>query len=163
MKIQSGKLVELDYQILDEEGRLYESSKDEGPLLYVQGAGELPEGLEAALDGASAGDELEVALAAGEAFDDYNPDGLITVPRDEFPEGVELEKGATIILHIEDDDGEDAGGEADAQEDEECDLEVRIVEVGPDGVVLDANHPLAGKAVTFRVKVLAVSEASEES
>ena len=53
-KIQSGKLVELDYQILDDEGRLYESSEDEGPLMYVQGHGELPDSLEAALDGAAA-------------------------------------------------------------------------------------------------------------
>lgn len=146
MKIRPGCLVELEYTILDDEGGIHETSDEGGPLEYVHGTGELPPALEEALEGGEAGTELELTLPPGEAFGDYNPDGIVTVPRGDFPEDVELVPGESIEVHIEDDDGE------------EDTLEMRVVEVGPDGVVLDANHPLASREVTFRVKVLSVGE-----
>ena len=151
MKIQSGRLVELEYAILDDKGDLHESSEEEGPLLYVQGEGELPDALEAALEGHGAGEEFVVALPPGEAFGEYNPDGLITVPRDEFPEDAKLEIGEIVVIHLDEQETEEGLEEED-------ELEMRVMEVGPDGVVLDANHPLASKAVTFKVKILDVRE-----
>ena len=145
MKIQRGSLVELEYRISDEEGQVHDSSEEGGSLTYTHGMEELPPGLEEALDGLEVGAEVDVTLPAGEAFGDFNPDGIVTVPRAEFPEEVELAVGESIEVRIEDDDGE------------EDDLEMRIVEISPDGVVLDANHPLASKAARFEVKVLGVS------
>ncbi|MFT4540116.1 MAG: FKBP-type peptidyl-prolyl cis-trans isomerase 2 [Planctomycetota bacterium] len=157
MKIQSGLLVELEYQILDDKGDLHESSEEGGPLVYIQGSGDLPEDLERKLEGLSAGESTEVTCAPGHAFGEYSPEGLITVPRDEFPEDAELKKGEVVVFQLEEHETEEG-----ADDEDEDEIEMRIMEVGPDGVVLDANHPLASKAVTFKVKVLAVREGEEE-
>ena len=147
MKIQSNSLIELEYNISDVTGDVHESSRDDGPLEVRMGVEELPPRLEEALVGKVAGDEVQLTLAASEAFGEFDPEGLVTVPRADFPEDAELEPGLEIVLQIETDDG---------NEDEE--LETRVVEVNAEAVVLDANHPLAGKQVTFWVKVREVME-----
>ncbi len=146
MKIQPNCLVELDYEILDGEGNVVDNSTDSGPLEFVQGGESIPPGLAAALDGKEAGDEVEVSFGPGEAFGEFNPEGIVSVPREEFGDDVPLEPGLWVEVQLEEGDG-----------DEEDDvLEMRIVEVEPDAVILDANHPLSNEPVTFRVRVRAV-------
>ncbi len=143
MKIQPNCVVELDYEILDEDGTVVENSQDSGPLEFVQGSSDVPPALSSALEGKAVGDELDVAFGPGEAFGEFNPDGIVSVPREEFGEDVELEPGLWISVQLEE-------GEGDEEDDV---LEMRVVEVEPDAVILDANHPLADKPVTFRVRV----------
>lgn len=147
MKIRSGSLVQLEYTLLGEDGEVHESSAEGGPLEYLHGSGELPPAVEDALDGQETGFSAEVSLPAGEAFGAYDPGGIVTVPRSEFPEEEALAVGMWVELDVEDADGA-----------EQESLETRIVEVNADAVVLDANHPLAGQAVTFKVQVLSVAE-----
>ena len=146
MKISSGTLVELSYVIEDPQGEVLESSEQSGPLDYQHGQGELPPALEEALEGKQPGDDVEVSLGPGEAFGEYNVDGLVSVPRSEFPEETELIVGDSIELTVE---------ESESGEPEQ--LTMRIAEVSPEAVVLDANHPLANQAVVFRVQVLSVA------
>lgn len=155
MNISQGRIVSLDYVLSIEDGQVVESSESEGPLEYLHGGGEIPPNLEAALDGKGAGEELEMTLAPEDAFGDYDVEAITTVPRDEFPEGAELEKDQWIQVGVQL-EGEDDG------EDGEYDIDMRIVEVGPEAVVLDANHPLAGKSITYRVRVREVREATPE-
>mgnify|MGYP003633351889 FL=1 len=119
---------------------------------FLPGEGVLPEALEAELLGKSEGDQLDVTLAPAEAFGEYDPGVLVTVPRSRFPEDADMTKGTWVSLELELEEGDDP--ELDLE-----DMELRIVEANADGVVLDANHPLAGRTVTFKVKVLAVREA----
>ncbi len=145
MKIKNGCRVELEYAILDDRQETVESSAEAGPILYVHGTGDLPPVLEDALEGRSVGEELDVPLAPGEAFGPYDPGGLVSVPRHEFPEDAEIVPGDWIELVLE-----------DSEENESA--EARVVEVRPDAVVLDLNHPLADQSVTFRVSVISVEE-----
>ncbi|MDF1838343.1 MAG: peptidylprolyl isomerase [Planctomycetota bacterium] len=158
MKIQDGLLVLLEYTLRDASGEVVDSSADDGPMEYVHGQGDLPEAIEANLFGQERGFEFTVTLPEGEAYGEYNPDGLISVPRDEFPADAEITKGEWIELTIEPSD--DEGNPIENAEPEM--MEAKIIEVSAEAVSLDANHPLAGQAVTFEMKVLSVEAADLE-
>lgn len=145
MPIQMGDEVELEYELMDSTGERIESSSDDdgGPIRIKLGEGDLPEKLEAELVGKSAGDEFSLALEPADAFGPYDPENLVSVPREEVPEDIELEPGDWVPLALEDEET----GEGD-------DIEARVVEVNPDGFVLDLNHPLAQETVTFKMKVI---------
>ena len=117
---------------------------------YTHGMGELPEALESALVGQGIGHTATVAMGPGEAFGDKNLEGIVSVPRTDLPPEMELVPGQWIEVMVEDEDNEGESGS----------LEMRVVELAPDAVVLDANHPLAGLAVTFEVKVLEIEPGS---
>lgn len=153
MKIQSGCIVELSYQLKDEQGAVVEESGADGPMSYLHGYGEIPAGLEARLDGVEVGAQFAVTLAPGEAFGDYDPDKLLAVPRDQFPADAEIVPGDTITVSVADDDDPDA---------EAGEMDTRVVEISPDAIVLDANHPYAGKRMTFDLRVISVRAASDE-
>lgn len=156
MTIRPGSKVELHYELLDEHGHMVESTADEGPVRYVHGRGEILPGLERALEGATAGARLEVELQPDEAYGDYDPEGLVSVPREEMPDDLTLARGDWISVHVEADDEEGGKLRSGDEDGEEGEMEMRVVEVRKDEVVLDANHPLAGQRVTFRVTVASV-------
>jgi peptidylprolyl isomerase len=150
MKIRDGMVVVLKYELYREGGDLFETSEDE-PIEFVQGEGDVLPGLERALEGLEEGAALELTLPAAEAFGEYNPEGLVSVPRAELPPDVELVKDEWITVVVQGDEEDD--------EEELGEMDMRIVEAGEDEVILDANHPLAGQEVTFKVEVLSVRDA----
>jgi FKBP-type peptidyl-prolyl cis-trans isomerase SlyD len=154
LKIGSGCIVELDYELLDADGQVVENSKDSGPMVYLHGNDEVPEGLEKELEGRQPGEELHVELAPGEAYGEYNPDGLVTVPREQFPPDAEIVPGDWIDVTLADAEGKEP---EDAHS-----IEMKVVDISPEAIVLDANHPLAGQACTFDLKILTVRKASPE-
>ena len=154
MKIHAGCLVELEYELRDSEGGVVEKSEQDGPMVYLHGNDEIPKPLEQELEGREKGDVLEVSLPAGAAYGEYNPDGLVTVPREQFPPDAEIVPGDWIDVTLSDEEGEEP-------EDAES-IEMKVVEISPEAIVLDANHPLAGKACVFDLTVLSVREASAE-
>ncbi|MEL6429568.1 MAG: FKBP-type peptidyl-prolyl cis-trans isomerase [Planctomycetota bacterium] len=143
-QIQEGSRIRIVLEILDEDGDVVEQTLDGENAEVELGQGELPPSVEKALVGRSAGETVEVTCPAGEAFADPDPEAIVAVPREDFPEDMKLEKGELVAVLVEGDDGE-------AEE-----LAAEIVEVNAEGVILDANHPLAGQAATFRVSVVEV-------
>ena len=154
MKIRAGCLVELDYELRDAEGGLVEKSEEDGPMVYLHGNDEIPKSLEQELEGHEKGDEVKVSLPPGAAYGEYNPDGLVTVPREQFPPDAEIVPGDWIDVTLADQEGKEP--------DEDESLEMRVVEISPEAIVLDANHPLAGKSCTFDLKVVSVRMGSAE-
>jgi FKBP-type peptidyl-prolyl cis-trans isomerase SlyD len=154
MRIQNGCIVELEYELRNSQGSLVETTQSEGSIIYLHGNEEIPPALEAELDGVEEGAELEITLGPGIAYGDYNPDGLVTVPRSEFPEDAEIVPGDWISVQLaEEEDGQEVVGE---------EMEMLVKEISPEAIVLDANHPLAGQAVTFDVRIVSVRAATEE-
>lgn len=148
MRVARGAWVTLDVALFDEEGQTLDEGEPER-VRYRQGHGELLAALEHALEGADVGDEVSALLPPEEAFGDYQPEGLFHVPREEFGD-YELELGAWVTIGVaREDPAEDA---------EEGDIEARIVDVTDNEVVLDANHPLAGRTVLARARVLSVDQ-----
>lgn len=151
MKIGPNTFVEMHYELFTASGELLETTQEDGPVRYVHGDEEILPGLEAALEGHGAGDEVRVTLSAQDAYGDYNPEGLVSVPRQQFDDDADLEPDTWITVTV-----------AESEETDEGELEMRVVEVREDEVILDANHPLAGQAVTFAVSVIAVAPGPPE-
>jgi FKBP-type peptidyl-prolyl cis-trans isomerase SlyD len=144
--IAPNRLVSIEYTLRDEEGKqLDESEGDEG-LDYVHGYGMLVPGLESALRGLKAGDEREIVVPAASGYGEHQKHLVIEVDRSELPHPEDVSEGDEFIA-------EWPGGD---------EVPLRVVCVKGDSVVVDANHPLAGKALCYSVKVRAVREATEE-
>jgi len=153
MKIEEGALVRLEYQVFDASGELFESSEEGGPVETVLGSGELPAGIENALTGLDVGAELNLTLAGDDAFGQIDPSRIETVPRAEFPEADNFTVGESVELVFEAEEGESADEVPDDP------ITALIIEINPEAVVLDFNHPLAGQEVRVAVKVLACETA----
>jgi len=152
LKIRKGCIVDLVYELKDSEGDVVESADAAEPMTYLHGYGEIAPGLGEELDGVEEGALLEIVLPPDKAYGDYNPDGIVAVPRTEFPADAEIVPGDWISVQIKQDE----------ESDEVEDLEMKVLEISPDAITLDANHPLAGQEVTFDIRVLGVREASAE-
>ncbi|HKX45753.1 MAG TPA: FKBP-type peptidyl-prolyl cis-trans isomerase, partial [Planctomycetota bacterium] len=153
MQIRDGALVTLQFAVFDEGGACLERSEADDPLVFLHGQGELPPGLEEALEGRSAGDRLDVTLEPEDAYGRHDPEGLVAVPREKLPADVVIEEGEWLPILLEPEPGDES--------DEEEEIEVRVVEVHDDSVVVDLNHPYAGKRLRFEVEVVAVEDTPE--
>ncbi len=103
-------------------------------------------GLEAALVGLEIGDEREVVVSAEDGYGEHDEDLVLEVERSEFPDPSKVSAGDEFIAESPDGD----------------DVPMRVIEVKGESVVVDANHPLAGVSLHYKVKVLVVRSATEE-
>ncbi|WP_372874513.1 peptidylprolyl isomerase [Pseudomonas sp.] len=146
MLIAPHKAVSIDYTLTNDAGEVIDSSAGGAPLVYLQGAGNIIAGLEKALLGKQAGDELDVSVEPEEAYGEYSAELVATLNRSMF-EGVdELEVG--MQFHA-------SGPDGSMQI-------VTIRDLDGDDVIVDGNHPLAGQRLNFKVKVVEVRDASDE-
>ncbi|WP_067812910.1 FKBP-type peptidyl-prolyl cis-trans isomerase [Nocardia inohanensis] len=146
MLIATDKVVSIDYTLTNDDEEVLDTSVGEAPLVYLHGAENIVPGLEQALEGKTTGDELEVVIDPEDGYGEYLAELVSTVDREMF-EGVdELEPG--MEFHAEAPDGESQI--------------VTVVQVDGDEVTIDANHPLAGQRLHFKVKVVEIRDASEE-
>ena len=144
LAIGKDMVVSISYERFDTEGKLLE--KTDQPLTYLHGGyhGIFPV-VESALDGKAVGDECSLRLEPDDAFGDYD-DALIRVePRNLFP------KNVAVGMQFQ----------GTAQESGNV-MVYTVTDVADERVVVDANHPLAGKAVQFNCKVIEVRKASKE-
>jgi FKBP-type peptidyl-prolyl cis-trans isomerase 2 len=137
--IKHGDLVTLEYTLYSEEGDELDSSKGLGPLSFVIGNEQILPALEAALLNLKPGDSKEVLLSAAEAYGPVYASAFREIPFDELPEDCRKE-GA--IMGIMDQD--------------EQTRQVRVHQIKNDKVILDFNHPLAGKNLRFEILIIAV-------
>jgi FKBP-type peptidyl-prolyl cis-trans isomerase SlyD len=145
MQIARNRVVTIDFTMFSEDNQVLETSRDETPLVYMHGIGELPEGLEDELDGKRAGDELNVTLSPAEAYGEYDASLVQPVPREQF-EGID---DIAVGMRFE----------ADTDEGPKV---VHVIGLEDGDVIVDANEPYAGRTVRFEVKVLGVREASPD-
>lgn len=146
-RTKQGSEVTVSVEVLDESGELIESSDPGEPLAIRLGEGELPPTVEDAMLDQAEGAVVEVTCPEGEAFGDPDPEAIVAVPTEDFPEDLELKKGVLVGITIEGDD----------EVPEEAEMAAVVLEVNEDGVILDANHPLAGKPATFRVTLHSIA------
>lgn len=146
MNIAENLVVTINYQVKDTDGKVLESSDQNGPLTYLHGAHNLIPGLENALTGKTVGEALTVEVQPEQGYGPIMPELIQKVPHDAFQDIDQVELG--MVFHAEGDNGQVH--------------QVTVTEVESDGVTVDANHPLAGKTLTFDVSIEGVREATEE-
>ena len=140
-KIQEGSQVSIQYTLLDEKGNQIESNKGGDPFEYTHGKGDIIPGLENGLKGMQVGEEKTIEVKPEGAYGKVQPEAFQEVPRKNIPPKI-LEVGATLMVRTP------AGPRP-----------IRVHEIKDETVVLDFNHPLAGKTLTFEVKIMAVQPA----
>lgn len=146
MLIAANKAVSIDYTLTNDAGEVIDSSAGGAPMVYLHGAGNIIVGLEKALEGKTAGEELSVAVEPVDAYGEYSAELVAVLGRDMF-EGVDqLEVG--MQFHA-------SGPDGSMQI-------VTIRDVDGDEVTVDGNHPLAGQRLNFQVKIVTVREANAE-
>ncbi|MGE0372563.1 MAG: peptidylprolyl isomerase [Gammaproteobacteria bacterium] len=146
MQIQDDCVVSIHYTLTNEEGDELDSSVGQDPLVYLHGAGNIIPGLEVALVGGSAGDRLDVTVQPEDGYGEVDPDLIRRVPRDAF-EGIErVEPGMQFQT-------QGPNGQV---------MRVTVRETDDSGVLIDANHPLAGQTLYFSVSIEGVRSATEE-
>jgi FKBP-type peptidyl-prolyl cis-trans isomerase SlyD len=143
--VENDVVVSLDYT-LTVEGVVVDSSDETGPIEFIQGNGEIIPGLEKNIQGMRLAETRNVSVQPGEAYGEVDPEAVVDVPRDDFPSDLPVEPGTEIEVH------DNQGNTLDA----------RVVEVKPDAITLDFNHPLAGKQLEFYVKVVSLRDSTEE-
>lgn len=144
-RVENGIVVSIEYT-LHVNGEIMDFSEKDEPLQYLHGKGQVIPGLEHALDGMSVGQNKKVLVQAAEAYGNLDPSAIVQVSRAEFPEDIPLEVGTPIQVRNID-------GEV---------MDAHIINILPDYVELDFNHPLAGKNLEFNVTIVALRLPSPE-
>jgi FKBP-type peptidyl-prolyl cis-trans isomerase SlyD len=146
MKIANGSVVSIDYKLHLGDGVVVDASGEGEPLTYLHGEGQIVPGLERELAGLAAGDSRKVVVPPADGYGDRNPQGLQRVERKAFPTGVELTVGMELSA---------VGPNGEV-------VPFVVHEVQADHVVVDLNHPLAGKTLHFDVTIREVRAATPE-
>lgn len=146
MKIEQHQVVSIDYELKNDNGDVLDSSAGQEPLTYLHGTGGLIPGLEKALEGKSADDELEVTIPPAEAYGEFDDSLVQKVTKAAFDGVDNIEPGMQFQAQ---------GNAGEVQS-------ITVIEVEGDDVTIDANHPLAGETLHFSVQIREVRAATDE-
>jgi FKBP-type peptidyl-prolyl cis-trans isomerase SlyD len=145
MRIAGQCVVSIHYT-LTSEGVELDSSRGREPLTYLHGAGGIIPGLEGALEGCEAGDDVSVDIEPADGYGEFNEALISQVPRSAF-EGI---------------DKVEPGMQFRSTDQQGMTRNITVVKVEDESVVVDANHPLAGRQLHFEVSVESVREPTAE-
>jgi FKBP-type peptidyl-prolyl cis-trans isomerase SlyD len=135
--VKNGSVVSLEYTLTGDDGKVIDSNKGKEPLKYTQGQNQIVPGLEKEMTGMKVGGEKRVKVKPEDGYGPVNKDAFQEFPKDKIPpEGMKV--GAVLMAK---------GPQGET-------IPVRVHEIKEKTVVLDLNHPLAGKTLTFDVKVV---------
>lgn len=137
---QNGSRVRVHYTGRLDDGEVFDSSEGGTPLSFTIGDGQVIPGFENGVIGMATGDTRTVHIPCGEAYGEHRSDGVMQVPRGEFPSDMPLEVGTSI-------QGQQSSGQT---------VTFTIKAVSDDSVTLDANHPLAGQDLTFDLTMVSI-------
>lgn len=139
-KVKEGDTVKVHYTGKLNDGSVFDTSRERNePLEFTLGQGQLIPGFEKAVEGMDIGDSTTVEIPSDEAYGERRDDLELEVSRDELPDNIEPEVGMQLQMQ------QQQNGKA---------IPVQIKEVTDDKVKLDANHPLAGKDLTFDIELV---------
>ncbi len=138
----AGDTVKVHYTGKLEDGTVFDSSREREPLEFTLESGQIIPGFEEAVEGMEEGEETTVEIPPEKAYGMRQEDAVMEFPATELPDEMEPEVGMQLQL-------QGANGQA---------FPARVVEVGDETVVLDANHPLAGETLTFDIELVEVAE-----
>ena len=153
--------------VLKEKGRILEEIPASYPFVYIHGYNNIIPGLESALAGRKLGERFSVDIPANLGYGPYRDDLIMKVPKAELQDVGELWLGMELEMFMDNDirefqlpDTADEFFDDLHLDDEESDGIFIVKEIYRDSVLVDGNHPFAGKDLTFEVEVVALEEPS---
>jgi len=141
--IKKGSRISVDYEGRFESGEIFDSSKHgehSHALEFEAGAGKVIKGFDDAVMGMKKGEEKEFSIEAKDAYGEHNPQLIKELPRKMLPAGQEPKAGMVLML-----------GAPDGRQ-----FPAKISEVTKEKIMIDLNHPLAGKKLIFKIKVISI-------
>ena len=136
-KAEMGSTVIVSYIGTLDNGRIFHSTDEQGPLTFTIGGDQVFAALERALIGMVSGEVKNVVLKAEEAYGARLPENIITVSRTSFPDGKEIKAGQKLSIEFK-------GG---------ISRMMVVTDVAETEITLDGNHPLAGLDLTFALRL----------
>jgi FKBP-type peptidyl-prolyl cis-trans isomerase SlyD len=134
--VSKGKVISLEYTLKLDDNQVVDTNVGKDPLTYTQGANQIIPGVESAVEGMTVGQAKQVVVAPTAGYGNRNPKAFQEIPKEKVPQGIQV----GTQLH-----GKDAAGH---------DVRPTVTEIKDDTVLLDFNHPLAGKTLFFDLRVV---------
>ncbi len=144
MTIETNQIVSIEYEVRDGD-KVVDSNVGAEPLVFMFGKGQIIPGLENGIKDMAIGEKGDVLVQPADAYGEYNPEATQEVPKEQFA-GIDLQEGMTLYGQ-----GEDGST-----------VQVIVKEIKDAAVIIDFNHPLAGKSLMFTVTINNVRDASAE-
>ena len=142
-QIEKNKVVSIHYTGTLEDGTVFDSSEGKEPLEFIYGIGQIIPGLEEGIEGLKVGDKKKIEnIAPDKAYGPKLDEAMQEVPKTQLPEDLDVQVGMQL-----------------AAQGPQGPIPVVIAEIKDESVVVDFNHPLAGKTLTFEVEVTAIRDA----
>ncbi|MAG78730.1 peptidylprolyl isomerase [archaeon] len=140
MKVEKGNKIKVDYTGTLEDGSVFDSSEKHGqPLEFEVGSGQIIKGFDDAVIGMEKGDEKEIEIPSNQAYGEPNEQLIQKLPKDKLP--AEIKEGATLISKM-----------PNGQQ-----IPAKVVKIDENEVTVDLNHPLAGKNLKFKIKIVEIN------
>jgi len=139
-EVKFGDTVKVHYKAMTKDSIIFDSSSQIDPLIFTIGDGQIIPAFEQALIGMQIGEKKTINLQAEEAFGPYVEELVTTVEKSQLPPNLELKKDQQ--LQIQQPDGQI--------------ILVKVVDINENNVTFDANHPLAGKDITFDINLVEI-------
>lgn len=138
---EAGNAVKVHYTGKLEDGTVFDSSRDREPLNFTIGEGQVIPGFEQAVVGLEPGEATTTTIAPEDGYGTHREDLVVEIERDQLSDDMEPEVGQQLQLRLQD------GRQ----------VPVTVQEVTPDAIIIDANHPLAGKTLVFDIELVDVA------
>lgn len=143
-KVKSGDTVKVHYHGKLNDGTTFDSSEGREPLSFEVGSGQVIPGFDEGVTGMEVGEKKTITIPSDQAYGEKKDDLLMEFPLDKFPDEIKPEAGMALNM-----------SNAEGQQ-----FPVVIAEVKDESVILDANHPLAGKDLTFDLELVEIKPKS---
>lgn len=137
---KSGDTVKIHYTGTLEDGTQFDSSKERDPLEFELGSGQVIPGFEKAVEGMAVGEEKSVTIDSDDAYGPRREQMVQEVPKTALPPDLEPKEG--MALQAQGQDGQP--------------INLTVTDIGEETITVDANHPLAGKALKFDIELVAI-------
>ena len=141
MTVAKGSSIKVQYEGRLETGDIFDKSKEDQPLEFTVGSGQIIPGFDRAVEGMKAGEDKEITIEPEDAYGPRNEEMVREVPRSNMPEGVDLKVG--MVLSSQSPTGQS--------------MPVVVTEFDDETVKIDFNHPLAGKKLIFKITVVEIN------
>ena len=138
--VAEGDQVRVNYIGRFADGSVFDSSEGHDPLEFTVGSGQVIDGFDQAVIGLTPGETRKVVVSPEEGYGNHLPEMIAEVEKHLIPDQVKLMLGSMLEVSLED-------GQS---------LEVQVVEITDNAVILDGNHPLAGKELHFEIEMLEI-------
>ncbi len=146
MAVEKGDTVKVEYTGMLEDGKVFDSSEGKEPLEFIAGNGDVIKGFDEAVIGMNENEEKNIHIDVKDAYGPKNENLIQKIPKDKLPKEPEAKKGMVLALTT-----------SEGQK-----IPAKIIEVSEQDITIDMNHPLAGKNLNFRIKIIGIEKGSEK-